>query len=213
LIQNGQVATTNKSVETIDQREITGILQYFNRTHQLSDLEYLPVGFEMSQMKEIFGFSEVYITVKEEDPFYYSSARNVPLTINGFAYLFPLEIYDHQSTNENTYERELTSNNDTLKLIIASESVLRFYINDKILYQYDLMSYFEELYNNYGINMAKTQSPDATSNEFNNNLIFTDENESIKIKIVFYSINGTVELEKNDISINHIQGDVFITVK
>ncbi|PKM86036.1 MAG: hypothetical protein CVU87_13305, partial [Firmicutes bacterium HGW-Firmicutes-12] len=213
LIQNGHVAATSNPVETIDQREITGILQYFNREHELKDLKYLPADFDMSKMKDVFGFSEVYSIARTEESFYYGGDRNIPLTINGFAYLFPLEFYEHQSNSENTYEQKLFSDNNALKLVVNSESMLTFYNNEKTLYQYDLKNYFEELYDKYGSNLAKTKSPDASSNEVNDNLIFTDENESIQIKIVFYSINGAMDLEDNNLNINHIQGDVFLTIK
>ncbi|MCR4441718.1 MAG: DUF4153 domain-containing protein [Peptococcaceae bacterium] len=208
LIQNGKVVANSRPVETRDQREISGILRYFERYHKLHDLKYLPAGFTMAQMKDTFGFSEVYGDVRTDKYFNYYRDRFLPLSISGYDLLFRLESFRYHADI-----KEINTAKGTIRLLLENGNYLTLFSNDRKVYEYDLLKYVQTLYDKYGTNIGERPKPVGIPNDRPEDMVLTDETATVKIMIVFQSIDGTVNPDNNELSINRIEGDIFVTIK
>ncbi|WP_214658731.1 DUF4153 domain-containing protein [Candidatus Formimonas warabiya] len=212
LIQNGQVVKNNRVVEILDQQEISGVLRYFDQSHELSDLKYLPPNFTMDQMKDVFGFEQVYPDGRAGNYFSYNWDRTVPVKISGYETFFPLEAFTYSSGNENIYEKEIDTEKGKVKLALDPQYHLLLFKNGDRIYQYDLMNYVQPLYAKYGTNIEGGMKP-GTNSSSSERAILTDETDTLKIMIIFNNINGSVIPENNQLKIENMEGEVFLTVK
>jgi len=57
MIQNDEIVKATSSVTMIDQSEIISILEYFNSSHQLKDLKYLPDDFTITDTEKVLGIT------------------------------------------------------------------------------------------------------------------------------------------------------------
>jgi hypothetical protein len=212
LIQEGKVVKNNQAVSPRDQQEITGVLSYLDRSHDLSDLKYLPENFTMDQMKSVFGFEPVYATGIRDDYFAYYWGREQPVTITGYDLCFPMDAYRNRD-GLNFYEKEVDMVQGKLKLIMDEQNKLVLIKDGQEIYQYELGEYTRMLYDKYGSNIDGGRKPEPGSGGNQENKIWTDETEQVKIMIVFNSIHGTIDRDRGELSIDNMSGDVFLKVK
>jgi hypothetical protein len=66
---------------------------------------------------------------------------------------------------------------------------------------------------NYGSDMSVNMKPGTTDSLDQEQLIFTDDTAKIKIKMVFYNINGSVDGGNDGLNIDHIDGEIFLGIK
>ncbi|HHT63896.1 MAG TPA: DUF4153 domain-containing protein [Clostridia bacterium] len=212
LIQDGKVVKTDQNLALKDRQEITGVLSYFDRSHDLSDLKYLPENFTMDQMKSVFGFEPVYATGVRDDYFSYYMNREFPMTISGYDLFFPLEAYRYQDGGY-YYEKELRTEQGKVKLILDNECKLTVQKEGQEIYQYDLGQFIRGLYDKYGNNLGGRIKPEPGVDSDRENLVLKNETDRAKLMIVFYNMHGTFDRDENVLDIDGLSGDVFLTVK
>ena len=96
MIDNGNIVKAAGDLADEDKREISAIIRYFNSYHSLDDLKYLPEGFSVENMEELFGFEYDYgrWPSDQRDYFYYHMAENKNLLdIGDFDYFADFSVY------------------------------------------------------------------------------------------------------------------------
>ncbi|MEL7563847.1 MAG: DUF4153 domain-containing protein [Dehalobacterium sp.] len=212
LIQEGKIVKNNQTVAPKDQQEITGVLSYFDRNHELQELTYLPDNFTMNQMKAVFGFEPVYATGVRDNYFSYYWNRDLPVTISGYDLFFPMEAYRYQN-GQNFYEKEIDTDQGKVKLTLNEKSKLSIEKDGGEIYQYQLKNYVRTLYDKYGSNFDGGLKPDPVNNSDQKSLIWTDETDQVKIMIIFNNIHGQFDSDQNELSIDNMGGEIFLRLK
>jgi hypothetical protein len=212
LIQNGKVVKTDQTLTNQDRREITGILSYFNRSHDLSELKYLPENFTMDQMKSVFGFDPVYSTGVRDDYFSYYWDSDLPVTISGYETFFRMRAYLYKD-GQNSYEKEITTDRGKVKLIYDQQNRLIIEKDEAEIYQYEMRKFVKGLYDKYGVRIDRTPKLEAVSSTDQERMIFTDETDKVKIMIIFNNISGKIDLDQNELGIDNIDADIFLKFK
>lgn len=212
MIQNGKVVNNNSNVEDEDKREVSEILRYFNSSHKLSDLEYLPADFTFDKMEEVFGFKQVYrYSTGKNVYFNYAKYERAPLSITGYDLLFRLSSYKH-AKNGGDAELVLESQSDidipqgNIKIAIDSGYVLTLWRNDTEIYRYHLLDYANMLYKKYGSDLGRG---DTAPEE----LVVTEANDEVEVMFVFTNISGNTDTDSGKVELNHVEGDMFVKVK
>ena len=213
MIKDGKVEKGSYTVDTYDQQEISGVLRYFERSHELSDLKYLPDNFTMNQMKNVFGFSEIYPTGMPNNYFGYHLERGLPVEITGYDVYFRLEAFRYNPDSQNIFEREINTQKGNVKLVLDNNNQLIIQNNTMEIYRYDLRKYVQSLYDNYGSDMSVNKKPGTTDSPDQEKLIFTDDTAKVKIKMIFYNINGSVDEGNDGLKIDHIDGEIFLGIE
>jgi hypothetical protein len=122
MIQDGKVQKGSYTVETYDQQEISGVLRYFDRSHKLSDLKYLPDNFTMNQMKRCVWVSQRSTPeVCADNYFGYHLERGVPVEITGYDVYFRLEAFRYNPDSQNIFEREINTQKGKVKLVLDQQ--------------------------------------------------------------------------------------------
>lgn len=110
-----------------DRREISSILSYFERYHGLEKLKYLPPGFQMNQMKDVFGFefeygfsgggSQYFVHHLEED--------GISVNISGYDYFFVVNYgqLDAHGTLEDDIDITYTPDNKEFRVVRQGQTV------------------------------------------------------------------------------------------
>lgn len=169
--------------------ELTSILYYFKRNHKLSDLSLLPEDFTMEHMAEVFGF-EPFRGIDSQ----YFSLNAVEdeglIDIKGYDYF--VDIYPYQFTWHASPESSLN--------ITYSQTEHQLNISNKgeVIYEKNVADIARNIYNkNEGKETLKKSE-----------MLFTDENENIKVLYVFNHING--KKDENRVDIEFIEFKLFI---
>ena len=212
MIQNGVVSQKNLSVSKADQQEISGVLRYFNQSHQLKDLTYLPAGFTMDKMEAVFGFPEAYpVDYGRQNYFSYYWQNGPPQIISGYDLFFLVEGLRSQPAPANLFEKMIVSPAGQIKVILDGKNQLIVQKNGLEVYRKDLQVHVVELYKKYGSSFdsgAKTgTAADLTG------MVLGDDNGQVKLMIVFSSINGSVNLDTQDLTVDNLTCEIFLTVK
>ena len=131
MLKDGEINPASGKVSADDKEQISSILLYFDRNHKLSDLKYLPENFELTQMKDVFGFdlsysakgAEIYFAynLKNEDAllpiknydYFLSNVDNSPLSVQipgGYVLSYNPEQMNMKISKENetVYDRVIS---------------------------------------------------------------------------------------------------------
>lgn len=177
MVNNGAISPSEK-VSKEDKASISSIIDYFNRQHSLNDLKLLPKDFKINDMKTQLGFEYEYTIYNNSNGYFFYQRDNSVggLNITGFDYLFDMRQYNNKnSTNENTY---VTFDYD--------KSTLKVFNNNHEVYSSDLNNFVDNIIKNHGVvpNNGKENFLPA------DDMTLTEENEKVKVKIIFLSISG-----------------------
>lgn len=187
----------NSSIPQNDKNEISSILQYFNRSHNLSDMKYLPKGFKIENMENVFGFSFSEIPNYIQNYFYFGAAQaGTPIDITGYDYIF-----DSRNMNYGNYD----GNESSLKINYDNISHIFKVINkNNVIYTKNLNDIAKNLVNKYGMSEKQNSIPQ-------NDMLFTEENSKAKIKIIIESMQGERNPSTGEITVN--EADYYILIK
>jgi len=175
MLKDGKLQS-NADISKKDKAQISSILDYFNTNHSLKDVNYIPENFKIVNMKDVLGFPFEYsITSPVGEYFNFSiSQSEKSIDIKGYDYLFDMRsLYNNESGVKNALK---------VSYDYASSDVKIFYEGKKI-YTKDLSSFTESLINKYG-NQPRTNELPAEA------MTLIEENEKIKVKIIFLNISG-----------------------
>ncbi len=199
LSQNGML-TANKTIQpspTIsekDQKEISAILSYFEKNHNLDDVKYLDKDFAIKDMNKVFGFEykDQWQNGRNENYFSYNSPNPMydALDISEYDYLF----------NMSTYKNIL--NKEPLKIeYVSAKQEVNIYNGNDMLYRLSLSQFADQLRAKYPSNTKVDQK----------DMIFIDENQNIKVQFIFSNIYGQRIQENDGIKVDG--ADFYILIK
>lgn len=198
MIRNNTIIESKIKISEDDQKELEGILRYFEYSHHLNDLKYLPDNFTVNDVKKYFGFS-YYSSYRNQDLqyFYYYFKDTNKIIIKSYDYLFYL------SSNNN----ELLDTENNLKVKLNNLSIdLQILQDEKVIYHKSLLPILVELHKEN----KELKYEDYYEKEF----IYTDENNNTSLKIIFNSFSGYYEKGNPDaLNIDHITFHVLFKVK
>lgn len=199
MIKNNKIVKPADNISDNDKREIGEIIRYFNTSHSLKDLKYLPDSFKLDDMKNVFGFDYQDYRFKPGQDMYFSYMLNdikTPIDISGYDYLFNFR-----------YPGNLQSqSSQRLKAQYSCENhEIRVYLDGSEVYKNNLESFVEKVHGRY----AAASNPNLSVND----MTFTDENSRIKIKFILFSINGSKEPDSDKIKVQSIDFDMLIKIK
>lgn len=199
ILLNNQMLDETKQIKAKpdisekDRKEISSILDYFERIHSLKDLKYIPENFKISDMERVFGFSfSSYNPYAGNDIYlnYNIIEQNEPVNISGYDYLL-----DFRNFKGQVYR-------DGLKMVYNYEGEeIRILFKDKEIYKMHLSDFGNKIYSKYGNTNAINQQ----------DMMYEDENQYIKVKFIFFYINGVKDINEDLIRIK--SADFYTLIK
>ena len=198
MLEQNKIIKPALEISKQDKVEISAIISYFKNSHTLNDVKYLPSGFKVDNMKNVFGFDfEENIYQGKNQYFSYNQVYSGSMVdIKDYDYLFNF----NQAGKLQSYENEPVRADYNM-----DSHVLKIYNNDTLIYNKDLSQYINKLYEKYGI---------LQNNEVSQlDMIFLDENDKIKVKIIVFNVYGTKDLSSDKLIINSIDFDAVAKIK
>lgn len=190
------VIIKNENISEKDKNEISSILEYINRNHNLSDISYLSKDFKIENMDKVFGFSLYLENYYEKNNFYFTSMQNgTPIDISGYDYMF-----DSRNMNQNEGK-----NQDSVSYDYSSNLFKVFKGND-VIYIKNIKEIGEKIVDKYGMG-GKGIGIEI------NDMIFKEENSNIKIKFIIINLSGTKNSSNDGITLNGIEYYVLYKIK
>lgn len=202
-----QKIISSSEVEDNDKKEISEILRYFDRYHKLSEVRYLPSEFELSKMKDVFGFESVDSYRSSVDYFNYYRPQGTPVIVNGYDILLGFEFYNYHNNDNSIYESLSDSQYGNIKVSINKEYEMTIFHNNQELYTLNLLNNLTELYKKHG-DQFKGKEP------HNQELIFADANNKAEVKIIYNAISLNLDKDgNNEIIPTNVKADLLIKFK
>jgi hypothetical protein len=202
MLKDGAVIPNSELSESI-KGEISEKIRFLKRQYNNKGVDFLPVGFEIKDMKTVFGFAETFyydgeITKQAEDE--YISIRNNKvgniISVSGYTYM-----WDSEGWTEASY---LTADG-ILKFEYSRErssAELKIYLNKIVVFSKDIKDFSEV------IKSAWEEKGDELTPD---DMTFTFENSYCEGKIIF---TGTeLYKEKNKYTIGWTNYYVLINIK
>ena len=197
--QTGSIKSLKKEFEEADKKKISGIIIYFNEYHDLKNIKYLPVNFETSDMKSLFGFDLIdegqgFSKNREYFDHYLNKERNL-VDIKDFDYFAEYEIYASENFQQVKGDYTIIYDHKKKELLIKYKG--------QIIYRNELEKLAAEIHRkNRGNNNPKEGE-----------MTFKDENQDIKIQFVFKNINGSENKHTDDVNVEGMGFYTFIKFK
>lgn len=198
MLEQSKIIKTSSEISKQDKVEISAIISYFKNSHTLNDMKCLPYGFKIENMKNIFGFDFEENSYQGKNQYFSYTSRysGTMIDIKDYDYLFSFR----QMGKMQNYEPS------AVKADYDMEShKLKIYNNNSLIYDKDLSHYIEKLFEKYGINQNNEISQ--------SDMIFTDENEKIKVKIIIFNAYGNKDFSNDKLIINSIDFDAAAKLK
>lgn len=197
MLENGKIQNQNVKISEEDKKEITEIISYFDNSHEISDLKYLPEDFTSGKMKEIFGFEEYYDVDRSQGNYFNYKSEDKAIDITGYNLFFNFNKYEYSS-------QDFDSSEGNYKVVINEKNILSLSKDEEDLYVYDLAEHVEALYRKYGINNKNIPSED---------LVIYGGNDNVDVKIVFINLDGSRETVEDELQINYVHGYILVKFK
>ncbi|MGV8980388.1 DUF4153 domain-containing protein [Clostridium sp.] len=198
MIKDGSAIKASALVSGEDSRQISSILNYFERNHSLKDVKSLPKDFKISDLESVLG-------VKYYDD--YNAGSNGYFYFNSLGEMKQIDIkgYDYFFDSRNNVPQR--SNNTDFGIDYDYESsVLKITQDEKEIYKRNLQDFTNKLVDKYGIN----QNQKGISLE---EMSFEDENSKVKIKIQFSNISGNKNTSTGKIESNNLEFYILVKMK
>lgn len=190
MVKADTINKPSKEISDIDKKEISSILSYFDRHHDLSQVKYIPKDFDMNQMEKIFGFK----------PYHWSSANYFQhrveegsefLDINDYDYFS--HVYDHVPINTKVAEEYKIS-------YMSNDKQLKISNNDVIVYNKNVAEIAKNLH---------TKNRDTNVLEVSD-MTFVDSSDKIKVVYVFLNMNGNEDRASGQVTIDWVEFYLFL---
>lgn len=206
LLKNNMIKDGNlkisPNISKEDKFQISSILTYFHRNHNLKDIKYLPKNFKLSDTNSVLGFPLEDTSYASPERFF-TFIRNesqTPMDIKEYDYLI-----DITNLNNNKYKKDI--GNIPLNVVYTNESnSIKIKYAGKEIYKKDLSYFIKDLADKY----ETLSAPDSIPSE---DMILIDENEKIKVKFIFSHISGTQNQSTKPINVNELNFYLLIKIK
>ncbi|HHY25065.1 MAG TPA: DUF4153 domain-containing protein [Clostridiaceae bacterium] len=198
MLRDNEIIKSETEVSNKDKIEVSEILSYFERNHQLSDIKYLPTDFKMENTEHVFGFPYHFNTYdKPLGRFfaYNASDWSKPVNIAGFDYLI-----DFRSLYS---EAEPIIDNMRIKYDIKN-TYFSILIGDEEIYSKILSDFGKQLYDKFGMVDKQKINPEE--------MCFVEENDKVKLKFVFFGMYGEKDVSSDSININSMEFYILVKV-
>jgi len=195
MIDNGGIVKAAGGLADEDKREISAIIRYFNSYHSLDDLKYLPEGFTVENMEEIFGFEYDYgrWPSDEREYFYYHVSVNQNLLdIEDFDYFADFSLYMQQ---------DLVGAGEPLSVSYLYETgEFKIFIEGQEVYSANLPDIASELCE------PLDEGRELTADEMS----YRDAAENMDVLYMFRNINGWKDTLSGRVDVESAEFYVFI---
>ena len=179
MLEDGKIIP-NEDASKDSKTQITSIVNYFNSSHSLDELDYVSEGFTRDDMTDVFGFESYYTYTRFSDSYRIASEYNKYSIMDVKGYDYAAYFYKYQ-------ERigiEGSEGNIEIASLGTQGEMLTISLDGQKIYDIDmmdtLMPYFTE--------EAEQQSE----------YVFTDENEYAAVKIIVMSADYVDSEDYND---------------
>lgn len=198
MIKDSSVIKASAAVSEEDSRQISSILNYFERNNSLKDVKSLPQGFKTSDMESVLG-----VKYTEE----YNMGSNGYFNFNSLGAIKPIDIkeYDYFFDSRNNGQQGTSSTAFSIGYDYES-SILKITKDGKDIYKRDLQDFANILMDKYG---SSREQKGISSEEMS----FVDENGKVKIKIQFSNISGNKNTSSGKIESNSLEFYVLVKIK
>lgn len=197
MIKDEKLQSSTK-ISIVDREEVASILNYFNRYHSLRDIKYLPENFKLDDANKVLGLSGNLSYSSLDRHFDFTrelSDKNID--IKGYDYLIDMKsINNVQGSSNNDLDVSYDSKSETIKINYANKEV----------YSKNLNSFVMELADKY----ADESNADGLPAE---EMTLFDENQKIKVKIVFLNISLDKKLATQKVDINNVDLYLLVNIK
>jgi hypothetical protein len=206
--ESGNIKSPEKDFEEVDKKKVSGVIRYFDQYHDLNDIKYLPNDFEISDMKNLFGFDLVDDYGNYENNEYFNHILQVGsnlVNIKDFDYLIEYETYGPTGTsdlNESSGDYEVVYNNNSKELVIKNK--------EEVIYKNNLEKIFAQIHNK-SKGKDNTDKKEMISDQ--KEMTFVDENDKVKIQVIFRNINGFEDRSTDGITIESMAFYALVKIK
>ena len=144
MIKDNNVVKASAIVSEDDARNITSILNYFERNHSLTHIKTLPKDFKTSDMEKVLGvkYTDEYLGNNNEYYYFNSAGLQEPIDIRGYDYFFDSRNYGQISTENTSFNIRFDYETTTLKITK----------DGKEIYSRDLQYFADKVIDKYGMN-------------------------------------------------------------
>ncbi|WPC44597.1 DUF4153 domain-containing protein [Clostridium sp. JS66] len=198
MIKNGKIQSS-PDISKEDKSEISSILDYFNKNHILEEVKYIPKGFKLEDMNNLFGFSFVPQNYGSYIGYFnfISNQSEKSIDITGYDYLFDMRSLENgKSTSISPLSASYNYETSVAKIIYKGNEI----------YSKNLSSFAKNLIDKYGmLSNENTLSPDE--------MTLTEENEKVKVKFIFLNISGSKNDSNREINAKEINFYILVKIK
>lgn len=189
------VAREDLSVEK--KAKISNIVYYLDSIESLEHTSYLPTGFNMSQMKEVFGFESEYgyYPVNDaEKPFgYYYNPMNLISPVAGYNYMIDFAVYENNPL-------EIVNPAIVFKASIETDQ-LELTFNKKTLALQSIQDIAKTLYGKLGTKQDIHEG----------DLTYIIENDKAIVLLNISNLYGNIS--GDEFKVNSMEGTAWVTIK
>lgn len=195
MVKDGSITRPSRDLSSEDRKEISAIILYFNKYHSLNDIKYLPEGFKIDQMKDVFGFQLYDGNRGVHDKRYFSHnavEEGVFLDIEGFDYFADFSPYKFTDFK--------TSGKPVHVSYTPQDKELRVLEQGKEIYSKNMEDIALKLHReNEGRDTFKKDE-----------MTVLDQNEKVKVLYVFRHISGSENRWTGEVNIDHLEFYLFV---
>lgn len=198
MLKENQLIKASSQISQEDKKQLSSILRYFHLNHSLNNINYLPEGFKLNNVEDVFGLklSEEYDHYNDEYFNFNTWGSGEPLDIKGYDYLF-----DARNVKIND------SKDGPLAIQYDYETgIVKIFMEGKEVYSRDLTDYVNVLLEKYG---TKQRDRGLSVEEMS----FTDENSRVKVKIQFYNVSGRIDNFSGKADSKGLEYNILIKIK
>lgn len=208
MLKDGKVVKSTIEISTADKIEITNKVKYFNTVHSLTDIRCLPLGFDIKQASNVFGF-------ELGEYMYMVNAANTSDTVSLSYWLdknMLADIAGYQYFYNKTYGAATETVQGPIKMSYSDQAdQLKISNNAQNIYTGNLKDIKLKVCSNI-ININKSFPAQQSSGRKQSEMSFVDENNSVKVLYIFNSINGTENVKSGEVS-NATSNEYYVFVK
>ncbi|MCD6321414.1 MAG: DUF4153 domain-containing protein [Clostridiales bacterium] len=156
--------------------EISEKIEYLERNYDSKGVDFLPEGFEQSDMKDVFGFEYTYYY---DDPYLKDNPSDVSIRQDEHGFIIDVRDYDYVWDSGNSEIGFLKIDEGKLEIEFTRDrnvNNLSITLNDSPLYEKNIDSFLMQIQETWD-----NKGSDITLDE----LTFTDETNDLSLKIVF----------------------------
>lgn len=188
MIVDGSIVP-NENLSKEDQREISNIISYFDRNHNINEIKSLPGGFSLDDMERVIGFEyrpHFMGDFEEYRHFYYSINLEEPINIEEFQYF----------VNINSWQENELQVGDLILQYNRQENILTISKGDSVLLQQDIIVFVKDIYGRLESD-AENRKNLLHPMDMTYDISFLGIEDNIEFRFIFKNISGRVDEDDN----------------